>query len=186
MQYRVYPPLVGRKEPSPDSLSYFDTRVGDGRKSPKSVLSVTLDGNGPDRDLRPAARPPTAVTGTPADPRTPGTRSAQLANCRSRTARQRSVSRSYALAGAAPRPRPAAPRSPPPRPPPSGRLGELPRGQRVHQTAVVQLDQRTRMELLQPPPHVHQAVDQRPLVRGPPAASSARARPAAGLHHGVR
>ena len=45
--------------------------------------------------------------------------------------------------------------------------------QDVHQAAVVQLDQRARVELLQPAAHVHQAVDQRPLVDGVPAAPSA-------------
>ena len=55
--------------------------------------------------------------------------------------------------------------------------------QHVHQAAVVQLDQRARMELLQPAPHVDQAVDQRPLVHGVPQRPQRPRHPPPGLHH---
>ena len=83
----------------------------------------------------------------------------------------------------APRPVAAAPRSPRPRPPPSGPPSSCSGRQRVHQPAVVQLDQRARVELLQPAPHVHQPVDQRPLVQRLPQRPQRPRHPAPGLHH---
>ncbi|AEM80314.1 hypothetical protein Strvi_0537 [Streptomyces violaceusniger Tu 4113] len=92
------PPIVGRKESLPGSLSYFDTRMGDYRKARSQCFRSRLrqwPGSGPTSPSVPADRQPVAR-------RRSGR--AQLAFCRPRITLQRSVSRSYALPARSPSP----------------------------------------------------------------------------------
>lgn len=86
------PPILGRKESFPGSLSYFDTRVGDYRKARSQCFRSRLrqwPGSGP---TSPAPPPGRAAPAQPA--LSPRSSRAQLAFCRPRTSLHRSVSRS--------------------------------------------------------------------------------------------
>lgn len=126
------PPIVGRKEPLPDSLSYFDTRMGDCRKARSPCFRSRLGqwpGSGPTsplcrRPVRPPVRTPVRSAGVlpPADrapavgqPLVRGTRPLPVPVAQRREALRHIRGRMVVL--------------------------ELPGRHRVHQAAVVQLDQ---------------------------------------------